>query len=65
MEDCILHAAEIILYGAMNTVSVGSESKYTYQTICEDLEPILSIEVLLFKDTCKERVNTEARKPGS
>ena len=44
---------EVVLHGATGLVPLGGENEYAYQTPCEDLEPVLSIEVLLFKDTYK------------
>lgn len=46
-----------ILYCAepVKPVYVGGESKRAYQTLCEDLELTLSVEVLLFKNTYKNR----------
>ena len=57
----------LILYymWPVKSVSPGSESKCTYQTICEDLKLTLSIEVLLFKDTCKNESTLKQDNPIS
>ena len=46
-------------------VPLGSESEYTYQTLCEDLELFMSFEVVLLKNAYKTRVNVEVGQPGS
>ena len=58
-------STQLMLYcmEPVKPASLGGENEYTYQSICKDLELTLSIEVLLFEDTYKDRSTLKRNNP--
>ena len=49
--------------GSVKFVSLGGDSEYTYKSLCEDPELVVSIEILLFKNAYKNEPTPKRNDP--